>query len=418
MLADLAHRKNAVTEVVRQVSPAVVFIGTTQIVESQFRSADPFFDQFFGGPERRQVQSLGSGVLIDAGGTIVTNEHVIHGASEIHVILADGRQLDAEVVGSDADNDLAVLKVGGKGPFPSAPLGTSADLMIGETVVAIGAPFGLQKTVTVGVVSATGRSVRAENRVYNDFVQTDASINPGNSGGPLLNVDGEVIGINAAIYAGGRGIGFAIPADKVKRIVAELSRFGKVRPSWIGVDVQRMTKELSERFAWDRDYGVLVTAVEPGSPAEKAGVHRGDLISDVGGNAVTDDEDFEARMRSYPAKTTVTMPLVREGKQIPTRFLTAEIPASLASALDWDRLGLRFEPAGGGLAISQVRAGYPAARAGLAKGDLLLRVNNEPVTTVGGLRDTLVAARTSRSVLLLVKRGRFLYNLTLPFQRG
>lgn len=420
--ADLAHRKNAVTEVVRQVSPSVVCIGTTQIVENQFRSPDPFFDQFFGrasGPQKREVQSLGSGVILDPAGTIVTNEHVIHGASSIHVFLADGRQLEAEVVGSDADNDLAVLKVNSKTPLQFAPLGTSADLMIGETAIAIGAPFGLQKTVTLGVISATGRSVRAENHTYNDFVQTDASINPGNSGGPLLNVDGEVIAINAAIYAQGQGIGFAIPADKVRRIVTELARFGKVRPAWIGLEVQRLTPDLAAKLGWDRDYGVLVNEVEAGSPADKGGIHKGDLVSDVGGNAVADDDDFDARMRSYPAKTDVSMTVVREGKPMPVTFTAVEYPATLSASLDWDRLGLRFEVvAGGALNINQIRAGYPGARAGLVKGDLLLRVNNTPVPTINDLRDTLVAARATHSVLLLVKRGRYLYNLTVPLQRG
>ena len=183
------------------------------------------------------MQSLGSGVLIDASGIIVTNDHVIRGASAIHVVLADGRQLDAEVVGSDAANDLAVLRVQGKGPLPAARLGTSADLMIGETVVAIGSPLGLQKTVTVGVLSAIGRSFKADNeQIFDDFLQTDAAINPGNSGGPLLNLDGDVIGINTAILASAQGIGFAIPVDKVRRIVTELKSFGRVRPAWVGID--------------------------------------------------------------------------------------------------------------------------------------------------------------------------------------
>jgi serine protease Do len=415
--ADLAHRHDAVVDVVQKASPAVVFIGTKQVVRSNFRSMDPFFDQFFA-PEDREVESLGSGVIVDPSGTIVTNDHVIHGASEIHVTLADGRSLDAEVIGADETNDLAVLKVKPGSPLPAAKLGTSSDLMIGETVVAIGSPFGLSKTVTAGVVSATGRSFRVEDRTYNDFIQTDASINPGNSGGPLLNVDGDVVGINTAIYAEGRGIGFAIPADKVKRIVAELTQFGKVRPAWVGVFVQHLTPELAASFGWDKNYGVVVTSVEPGSPGEKAGVKQGDLIATAGGSAVADDDDFDAKMRGYPAKSKVDLEVWREGKLVPLSLTTVEFPAAKASSLGWDRLGLKVQPGRGALAVAQVRPGSPAARAGLEPGDWVLRVNNQPLTSPDEFRDALVAARTSRSVLLLVQRGRVVANLSLPFQKG
>ncbi len=415
-------RKTEIVEVVEKVSPAVVFIGTKKIVEQGFRHPDPFFDQFFDdffGPRAREAESLGSGVIVESNGTIVTNEHVIRGASEVHVVLADGRKLDADVVGSDQDNDLAVLRVKASGALPAAKLGGSSDLMIGETVIAIGAPFGLQKTVTAGVVSATGRSFRAGDRVYNDFVQTDASINPGNSGGPLLNVDGEVVGINTAIYAGGQGIGFAIPADKVKRIVSELTRFGKVRPAYVGLHVQDLTPQLAEAFEWDRNYGVVVTDVEEGSPAARAGLARGDLIAEVGGTPVGDDEDFEARMRSYPAKTDVSLVIVRGGKQEAHALTTVEFPAALAEKLAWDRLGFEVKrSAQGALVVSGVRPRSPAARANLAVGDLLLRANNEPVDSPEKLRDVLVSAHGSGSVLLLVRRGRVVAHLTLPFQRG
>ena len=416
--ADLARRKDAVVEVVQRVSPAVVYIGTVQLVESRFRaSPSPFFEEFFGqSRERRQaVESLGSGVIVDPAGILLTNEHVIRGAAEIHVVLADGRQLDAEVIGSDADNDLAVLKVQSKSPLPFAKLGTSGDLMIGEKVVAIGSPFGLKKTVTVGVVSATGRSIKADDRIYNDFVQTDASINPGNSGGPLLNIDGEVIGINSAIFASAQGIGFAIPADKVKRIMAELTQFGKVRPAWVGVEVQALTTELARRLGWDRNFGVIVAAVEPGSPAENAGVQRGDIVTSVGNSQVEDADDFEVRLRGYPARTPLSFELFRAGQTVKVSLTAAEFPRKLAEGLAWDRLGLRTRAAAGGLAISAVRPGSPAARAGLEPGDVLLRLNNQPLGSTDAFREALIAARTSKSVLLLVRRGRLGYYLTLPF---
>ncbi|HXX31624.1 MAG TPA: trypsin-like peptidase domain-containing protein, partial [Myxococcaceae bacterium] len=247
--ADVTHRHTAVVEVVQKVGPAVVFIGTEQRVDSRLRGST--LEDLLLGPGRsaeRSIQSLGSGVIIDPGGLIVTNNHVIRGASAIHVILSDGRQLEAEVVGSDAGNDLALLRVQARGPLPAAQLGTSADLMIGETVVAIGSPLGLQRTVTVGVLSATGRSFKTRTETFDDFLQTDAAINPGNSGGPLLNLDGEVIGINTALLTSAQGIGFAIPVDKVRRIVNELRSFGKVRPVWVGIGVEPLTPAAARRL--------------------------------------------------------------------------------------------------------------------------------------------------------------------------
>jgi Do/DeqQ family serine protease len=412
----LARRRDAVVEVVQRVSPAVVYIGTEQEVQRRFRGGNPFLEDLFGGGTQRQtVQGLGSGVIIDAAGIIVTNDHVIRGASAIHVVLADGRQLEAEVIGSDADNDLAVLRVASKSPLPAAKLGTSSDLMIGETVIAIGSPLGLAKTVTAGVVSATGRTFRAEERTYNDFVQTDAAINPGNSGGPLLNVVGEIIGINTAIIASAQGIGFAIPADKVRRIVDELTRFGKVRPAWVGIDAVDLTPQQAQRLRWDRTYGARVGEVEKGSPAEAAGVRAGDVLAELGGSRISDAEDFEVRVRGYPARSSFDLTLFRDGALRTLRVTPVEFPARLVEGLAWDRLGVRVREGRGGLQLSQVRAGSPAEEAGLEPGDLLLRVNNVPVADVAAMREALLNARRSRSVLLLVGRGRYAYHLTLPF---
>jgi len=412
-IADLARRRSAVVDVVQKVSAAVVYIGAEQIIES--RASDPFFELFGIGRERRRaVQSLGSGVIIDSNGTVITNDHVIRGASVIHVVLADGRQLEAEVLGADADNDLAVLKVAGKGPFPTAKLGTSSDLMIGETTIAIGSPFGLKKTVTVGVLSATGRSFKANDRVYNDFLQTDASINPGNSGGPLLNIDGEVIGINTAIFASGQGIGFAIPSDKVRRIVAELTQFGKVRPAWIGIEAENVNVSVARSLGWDRSYGAVVAGVDSGSPAEKAGIQLGDVIEEVAGTQVEDAEDFNVRMRGYPARATVPLTVFRRGTNKTLSILPVEFPPKLAESMAWERLGIRVESAKRGLAISSVRRGSPAAQVGLVSGDVVLRVNNLQMDTVESFREALVSARASKSVLLVVQRGRFAYYVTLP----
>jgi serine protease Do len=417
--ADLARRRDAIVEVVQKVSPAVVYIGTEQEVESRFRGRRSFLEDFFGGgrEERRRVQGLGSGVIIDASGIIVTNDHVIRGASAIHVVLADGRTLEAEVLGSDSTNDLAVLRVSAKQPLPTAKLGTSSDLMIGETVIAIGSPFGLSKTVTAGVVSATGRTFRAEDgTVYNDFVQTDAAINPGNSGGPLLNVDSEIIGINTAIFAGGQGIGFAIPADKVRRIVDELTRFGKVRPAWVGIDAVDLPVQIASQLGWDRSYGALVDSVEPGSPAEQAGVRRGDVVAELGGSRINDSEDFDTRVRGYPARSTFPVVLFREGNLRTLQVTPVEFPPRLIELLAWERLGLKVKEARGAVAIAGVRPGSVAQEVGLEPGDVILRVNNQPTADSESFREALLTARRGRSVLLLVRRGRYGYHITLPFQ--
>ncbi|MBJ6765812.1 trypsin-like peptidase domain-containing protein [Myxococcaceae bacterium JPH2] len=420
--ADLARRRDAVVEVVQKVSPAVVYIGTEQEVESRFRgrSRSPLEDFFgLGQPDsggREKIQGLGSGALIDPSGIIVTNDHVIRGASAIHVVLADGRTFDAEVMGSDATNDLAVLKVSAKEPLPAARLGTSADLMIGETVVAIGSPFGLSKTVTAGVVSATGRTFRADDRVYNDFIQTDAAINPGNSGGPLLNVDGEIIGINTAIFANGQGIGFAIPADKVRRIVEELTRFGKVRPAWVGLDTEDLTPRLAARLGWDRTYGVVVSNVDPDSPAAQAGVRRGDVVAELGGSRIQDAEDFDSRVRGYPARSAFPLVLFREGTSRTVQVAPVEFPRRLIETLAWERLGLRVKEGKGLMAVSSVRPDSAAAQIGLEPGDVILRVNNQPVPDGDTFREALLTARRGRSVLMLVRRGRYGYHITLPFE--
>ena len=420
--ADLARRRDAIVEVVQKVSPAVVYIGTEQEVESRFRGRRSPLEEFFGGmgadEGRQKIEGLGSGAIIDASGIIVTNDHVIRGASAIHVVLADGRSFEAEVIGSDAANDLAVLKVNAKDALPTAKLGTSSDLMIGETVVAIGSPFGLSKTVTAGVVSAVGRTFRADGRVYNDFVQTDAAINPGNSGGPLLNVDGEIIGINTAIFGGGaQGIGFAIPADKVRRIVDELTRFGKVRPAWVGIDTMDLAPRVARQLGWDRAYGALVTAVEPDSPAAKAGVKRGDVVAELGGSRIEDAEDFDTRVRGYPARSSFPLVLFREGGVRTVQVTPVEFPARMVEGLAWERLGLRVKDGRGALAVTGVRPGSAAADVGLEPGDIILRVNNQPVPTAEAFREALLTARRGRSVLLLVRRGRYGYHITLPFEQ-
>jgi serine protease Do len=414
--ADVTKRRSAVVEVVQKVSPAVVFIGTEQAVDKRLRGST-MEELFTGrGPSHgRTVQSLGSGVMIDPSGLIVTNDHVIRGASAIHVVLADGRELDADVVGSDAGNDLAVLRIQGKGPFPAARLGTSADLMIGETVVAIGSPLGLQKTVTVGVLSAIGRSFKADNeQVFDDFLQTDAAINPGNSGGPLLNLDGDVIGINSAMLASAQGIGFAIPVDKVRRVVAELKSFGKMRPAWVGIEAVPLTPAAGRKLGWERTHGVLVEHVQAGSPAAVAGMRPGDVVMDVAGSPVSDVEDLDARLRGYPARTSFALSVFRGGHELSLTVTPEKFPSSLVDALAWERLGLKVSTGKAVVVVVGVRRGSQAAQSGLQAGDVIARLDNAPVGTLEAFRDGLMSAQ-GRGVLLSVRRGAFTYPLGFRF---
>src|SRR2546425_8997037 len=296
-------RRSLVVEAVEKASPAVVNVSTEQIVE-QRRSPfpfpqDPFFEEFFRDfvdprPRRFKTTSLGSGVIVAADGTIMTNVHVIERASRVRVTLNDQREFDATLVGADADADIAVLRVKAVGDLPHIPFGTSADLMIGETVIAIGNPFGLSHTVTTGVVSAVGRSVHGEDRTYTDFIQTDASINPGNSGGPLLDVKGELIGINTAIYGKAQGIGFAIPVDRARRVMKDLVSYGEVHHAWVGLTVQDLSPELAQHFGARK--GVVVAEVEPKSPAAAGGLAQGDVVTGVDGRDVRSRDEFEDRL--------------------------------------------------------------------------------------------------------------------------
>src|SRR5205814_3509963 len=284
------ERRSLVVQAVEKASPAVVNVSTGQVVERRASPfpfpQDPFFEEFFRDfvdprPRRFKTTSLGSGVIVAADGTIMTNVHVIERASRIQVMLIDRREFDATLVGADADADIAILRVKAGGDLPHIPFGSSADLMIGESVIAIGNPFGLSHTVTTGVVSAVGRSLRDEDRTYTDFIQTDASINPGNSGGPLLDIRGELIGINTAIYGKAQGIGFAIPVDRARRVMRDLVSYGEVRRPWLGLVVQDLTPELAQHFGTTK--GVVVAEVEAESPAVSAGLARGDVVVRVDG---------------------------------------------------------------------------------------------------------------------------------------
>ena len=418
-------RRNMVVEAVEKASPAVVNISTEEVVEQRGSPfpypADPFFDEFFRDfsdphPRRFTRTSLGSGVVVASDGTILTNEHVVLRGSRIHVTLADEREFDAKLVGADADSDLAVLRVRAGGALPSVTLGRSADLMIGETVIAIGNPFGLSHTVTTGVVSALGRSLRSEDRTYADFIQTDASINPGNSGGPLLDIRGEVIGINTAIYGKAQGIGFAIPVDRVRRVMHDLVSYGEVRRPWLGLVVQDLSPELAQHFGTSR--GVVVAEIETDSPAASAGLERGDVIVRVDGHDVHSREEFDQRVDAHGEGERATLTLRRDGREQNHEVKLTPFPAAHADDLAWSLLGLGVAERGDVLEVRRVRPGSPAARIGVQAGDRLLGLGGTATHSVAEFRRKIIEIRGAREVLLSVGRGPYQYNVNVPLTRG
>ena len=410
--APAASRRNEIVEVVEKVSPAVVNISAEQTVR---RSA--MWDDFFFGldrPRRERAQSLGSGAIIDAKGVILTNDHVISGASRIVATMRSGAELECEVVGSDADNDLAVLRVrNASGALPALKLGTSSDLLIGETIVAIGNPFGYSNTVTSGVVSAVGRSVRGQNnqRSYTDFIQIDAPINPGNSGGPVVNIQGDLIGIATAIAGGAQGIGFAIPVDRARRIVEDLLRYGEVRAAWIGVRGRPLPAAQGERPA----RGLLVRSVFPESPASRAGIRPGDVVTAVDGAAVDSADAFETALSTRgPGRSMRLTVRGQNGAERMTTLQAQAPPPGLGIRILREDAGISVRRVGNELRISLVDANSAAARKGLRTGDVLLGVNGTAVASVDDVDRVLQRDHSRRTLLLEVGRGRFAYVLTFP----
>ena len=406
--APLPSRRSDIVEVVDRISPAVVNIAAQQTV----RRNRSMFDDFFFGMDPRPAKSLGSGVIIDPKGIILTNDHVISGASKIIATTRDGKELECDVIGSDADNDLAVLKArGAVANLPTIKMGTSADLLIGETVVAIGNPFGLTNTVTVGVLSALGRSVPGENqRVYSDFLQIDAPINPGNSGGPVVNIQGEMIGVATAIIGGAQGIGFAIPVDRAKRIVGDLVRFGRVQAVWIGV----RGRTLSGRDG-DRPRGFKVRSVEPGSPADRSGVEPGDQIVSVDDKPVDSEEAFETALSTRGPGRPMKIALKNGAGQQRVVTLTGQTPpADYGIRLLREELGITVRPGRRGLQITIVDQKGAAARAGLETGDAMLALNGTEVKNVEDVNKILQRDHSRTTLWMVAGRGSWQYTLTFP----
>jgi serine protease Do len=423
-------------EIARAVKPAVVNV-STRAVREDGGSAEEQLREFFGPsvpgrqapgrPPRHMVRGIGSGFVINADGYVVTNNHVVDGATEIRVKFADGRDLPGKVVGRDEKTDLALVKVEATG-LPVIPLGDSAKLEVGEPVMAIGNPFGLEQTVTTGIVSATGRTIGAG--PYDDFIQTDASINPGNSGGPLINARGEVIGVNTAIASGtggSVGIGFAIPTNMVKPVVTQLADSGHVVRGWLGVSIQALTPELASSFGLPGTQGTLVSGVSEGSPAARVGLRRGDVIVRYAGHDVTRWTDLPRAVAETPIGREVPIEVLRDGKRLTltvkvSRLDDADQQASATAEPAAAKLGIAARsltpelarslevPGGRGVLVERVEDGSRAQNAGLAAGDVIVEIDQKPVATVEALRAAVGKHPAGKPLLVLVHReGQSLY---------
>ena len=404
---------------VKRITPSVVNIATRGTIKEKPGQRnplmdDPFFRRFFdtppdSKPRERQFQSAGSGVIVDAkNGYIITNHHVVENASEITITLLDNRSFTAKVVGSDEGADIAVLQA--KQPnLIAMPLGDSAHLEVGDFVVAIGNPFGLQHTVTAGIVSALGRSgINPEG--YEDFIQTDASINPGNSGGALVNLKGELVGINSAILSGSGGnigIGFAIPVNMVRGVMDQLIKYGQVKRGILGVNIYNVTPEIAKEFGLAESTGALVAGVAPGSSADHAGIKTGDIITSINAVVMKSASELRNSIGMLRVGDKVEIGLLRDGKPMKVTALIAErSEAETANAVDiaqgLEGAELADAPAGGGVLVRSVQDGSPASQAGLKANDLIVGVGRTPVSNTKNFRE---AAKGANVLVLNVRRG-------------
>lgn len=417
---------NSFIELAKKVKPAVVNISTTKKVREQAYNpwaTDPFFRDFFGAPRqqtpsRKAPHSLGTGFIINEKGDILTNNHVIAGADEIAVNLADGREVEAKIIGRDEKLDVAVIRPLKEGSYPFVPLGNSDSLEVGEWVVAVGNPFGLGHTVTAGIVSAKARDLGAG--PYDDFIQTDASINPGNSGGPLFNTNGEVVGINTAIIASGQGIGFAIPINMAKDVVPQLITTGKVSRGWLGVAMRDLEKEEAVQYGLNQPQGAVVVEVVPGSPAEQAGLKEGDLILEFNGSLLTASHTLPSLVAKAQPGSSITLVFLREGKKYQRTVIlsSTEQAEQIVAGASKGLMGMTLRdlsPAEAnrlridGIIVTEVQPGGLAESVGIQEGDLILEVNGRPLQSIKELEAILAKIPSGKVVRLGLARGSQMY---------
>jgi serine protease Do len=421
------------SDLAEKVRPGVVNIQVTKKVKNvdfgfrrffgnPFGEKNPFGD-FFGPfsegnpPGGFEQRGVGSGFVMNRDGYILTNNHVVEDADQIKVKLANGKEYDGKVVGRDPKTDLALIKIEASSDLQPLNLGNSDELKVGSWVVAVGSPFGLEQTVTAGIVSAKGRVIGSG--PYDNFIQTDASINPGNSGGPLINMKGEVVGINTAIIASGQGIGFAIPINMAKEIAPQLQEKGHVTRGWLGVSIQEVTPELAKSFGLKEKKGALVSQVVSGSPAEKAGIEQGDVIVEFDGKEVADSKDLPRMVASTPVGKAATIKLLRNGKVLDLQVKVGEIEekVEITKAPSHKSLGITVqnltpEIAKGlglkkdtGVVVTGVEPGSPAANAGIQTGDVIREVNRKPIKDVNDFVQKIEKAKNQDNILLFLQRG-------------
>jgi serine protease Do len=438
----LSKTNQAMADVVAAVRPSIVNISSTKTVRTHAIqnpfSNDPFFRNFFGNqfgfmdrPQEYKQSGMGSGVIVDKNGYILTNNHVIKDADEIKVKLSDKREFKGKIVGTDPKTDIAVVKIEA-GNLPALAIGDSDKLRVGETAIAIGNPFGLNQTVTSGIISATGRA-NVGIADYEDFIQTDAPINPGNSGGALVNVRGELIGINTAIFStsgGYQGIGFAIPSNMAKAVMETLIKKGKIIRGWLGVSIQPVTAEIAKQFGLKNELGALVGDVVEDSPADKAGIKRGDVIIEYDGKAINEPSALRTIVANTMPGKEVSLNIIREGKHMTFKVTIAELTADLArQSGDFDNIlkGVHVQDLSPdtknslglpnrikGVVVTDIEQGSPAEGI-LVKGDVIMEINKKQITSAKEY--SAIASKISKqdAVLLLVNRdGGSLYITLRP----
>ena len=448
-IETLRKTSRAFSGVAKQATPAVVAVQVRTKLEPRTMGFGPgspfdedFFERFFGRPmprgqqpqeQERYQEGQASGFVISADGYVLTNNHVVQDSDEITVVMGGGQKYEnVKLVGTDDKADVALLKIEDVNNLPYLELGDSDDLEIGEWVIAIGNPFGLTETLTVGVVSAMGRRVSGED-VYQDFIQTDAAINPGNSGGPLLNLEGKVVGINAAIYTGDRGfmgIGLAVPINMAKAIKDQLIKTGKVQRGYVGIEMQKIDPGLVEFFKLENNKGVLIISVTEDGPADKAGLEKDDVVIRVDNKKVEDPQDLKNIIGFTPPDTDVEFIIIRGGKEKKVMVKVGSLQDS--ELADTSDLGKQFGltvgtidaeiadqynvEEGKGVVVLEVKPGSPAARAGIRTGMVILEVNRTEVATVSEFNEAVKESEESKKALLLVKTGRYAQYVVLQIR--